>query len=136
MNILPIAVSWRNCTLLRLTSSERASSISRPLIGISALMPFCIVAVDLTQSRADMSAAARVAARFPHANEMIIPLAKRDRMPASGCTREHWPYMADECLTPTDGATVRRPARTITIERLAENTSQLMRVEVATVASR
>jgi hypothetical protein len=68
---------------------------------------------------------------------MIIPLPKGERMPASGCTREHWPYMADECLSGTDGATVRRPARTITIERrIAENTSQLMRVEVTTVASR
>jgi hypothetical protein len=112
-------------------------AISRPLIGISALIALGIVAVDLTQSRADMSAAAQVAARFPHAHEMVIPLAKSDRMPASGCTREHWPYIADECLSATDGATVRRPARTITIERrIAENASQLMRVEAMTVASR
>jgi hypothetical protein len=112
-------------------------AISRPLIGISALIALGIVAVDLTQSRADMSAAAQVAARFPHAHEMIVPLAKSDRMPASGCTREHWPYMADECLSGTDGATVRRPARTITIERrIAENASQLMRVEATMVASR
>jgi hypothetical protein len=112
-------------------------AISRPLIGISALIALGIVAVDLTQSRADMSAAAQVAARFPHAHEMVIPLAKSDRMPASGCSREHWPYIADECLTATGRTTAPRPARTITIERrIAENASQLMLVEATTVASR
>jgi hypothetical protein len=113
-------------------------AISRPLIGISALIALGIVAVDLAQSRADVSAAAQVAARFPHAHEMVIPLAKSDRMPASGCSREHWPYIADECLTATGRTTVPpRPARTITIERrIADNASQLMRVEAMTVASR
>jgi hypothetical protein len=112
-------------------------AISRPLIGISALIALGIVAVDLTQSRADISAAAQVAARFPHAHEMVIPLAKSDRMPASGCSREHWPFIADECLTATGRNTAPRPARQITIERrIAENASQLMRVEAFTVASR
>ena len=112
-------------------------AISRPLIGISALIALGIVAVDLAQSRADVSAAAQVAARFPHAHEMIIPLARSDRMPASGCSREHWPYIADECLATTGRTNAPRPARTITIERrIADNASQLMRVEAMTVASR
>jgi len=102
-----------------------------------AIAALGIVAVDLTQSRADMSAAAQVAARFPHAHEIIIPLAKSDRMPASGCSREHWPYIADECLATTGRTNAPRPARRITIERrIAENASQLVRVEATMVASR
>ena len=114
-------------------------AISRPLIGISALIAVGIVAVDLAQSRQpEASPATQVSLRFPQANEMMTTVSKADRMPvpASECTREHWPYIADECLVATEG-TVRRANRTITIERkTADNASQLVRVTATSVASR
>ena len=115
-------------------------AISRPLIGISALIAVGIVAVDLAQSRQpEASPATQVSLRFPQADEMMIQVTtKADRMPvpAAECTREHWPYIADECLVATEGS-VRRASRTITIERkTADNASQLMRVTATSVASR
>jgi hypothetical protein len=114
-------------------------AISRPLIGISALIAVGIVAVDLAQSRqTEPSPATQVASRFPQPNEMMATIAKADRMPvpAAECTREHWPYIADECLVATEGS-VRRASRTITIERkISDNTSQLVRVTATALASR
>jgi hypothetical protein len=107
-----------------------------------------VAAIDMAQSRTE-NAAATIAARFPSQAEMMVSLdapqsfrslsGKADKViaPVGGCTREHWPYLADECLTATDGAKVKAPTRTITIERrIAGNTSQLVRVPVTQVAAR
>ncbi|MCC7348410.1 MAG: hypothetical protein IT538_13545, partial [Variibacter sp.] len=82
-----------------------------------------------------------VAARFPSQAEMLVVLpeagdaAKADK--DGGCVREHWPYIADECLTRTDGGKAKPPTRTITIERkVASNVSELVRMPVSQVASR
>jgi len=103
-----------------------------------------VAAIDMAQSRTE-TAAATIAARFPSQAEMMVSLdapqsfrsisGKTDKIiaPAGGCTREHWPYIADECLTATDGAKPRRPARTITIERAVANASA---IEPAKLASR
>jgi len=106
-----------------------------------------VAAIDMAQSRTE-TAAATIAARFPSQAELMVSLdvpqslrsfsGKTDKIiaPAGGCTREHWPYLADECLTATDGVKVKAPTRTITIERrIAGNTSQLVRVPVTQVAA-
>lgn len=120
---------------------------NKTLIAAAAVIAVGFVAaIDMAQSRTE-SAAATVAARFPSQAEMMVSLdapslrsmnGKTDKMntPAGGCTREHWPYLADECLTATDGVKVKAPTRTITIERrIAENASQLVRVPVTQVAA-
>jgi len=109
-------------------------TINKPMIAMAALIAAGLVAaIDMAQSRPqDTSPAAKVAARFPQANELMLTkvvqptpaqstasTAKSDKLraPASTCVREHWPYIADECLVATEGAKPRRPARTIVIER-------------------
>jgi hypothetical protein len=54
----------------------------------------------------------------------------------TGCERQTWPYMASDCLTSVDGSQVRRPARTITIERRFDNGSILVQAELAEMVSR
>jgi hypothetical protein len=119
-------------------------AISRPLIGVSALIAIGIVAVDMAQSRTQETAASIVSARFPQAHERMVGaiplpagiekavLGKSDRAPSpsSRCVHEHWPYMADECLVTNGVAPTPKPARTITLERrVADNASQLFRLE-------
>jgi hypothetical protein len=107
-------------------------AISRPLIGVSALIAIGIVAVDMAQSRTQETAATVVSARFPKAHEMMVglgatqlpvgivksSLGKGDRpsAPEGRCVHEHWPHISDECLS-NGSAPAPRPARTITIER-------------------
>jgi hypothetical protein len=100
----------------------------KTLIAMAALIAGGLVAaMDMAQSRPQLSAAATVAQRFPGADEVMaahnvgraVPAAnpeKSSRQPAE-CVHEHWPYIADECLVSSDGAKPRKPTRTITIER-------------------
>jgi hypothetical protein len=114
-------------------------TFNKPMIVTAALIAAGLVAaIDMAQSLPqEASPASKIASRFPQASELM--LAKLVQQPTQGpvsvsatkgdklqvpantapstCTREHWPYIADECLTTTDGAKLRRPARTITIER-------------------
>ena len=108
-------------------------AISRPLIGVSALIAIGIVAVDMAQSRTQETAASVVSVRFPKAHEMMVglgaiqlpagiiksSLGKGDRPSSSEgrCVHEHWPHISDECLVSNGGAPAPRPTRTITIER-------------------
>jgi hypothetical protein len=104
-------------------------TFSKPMVGAVALaVAGLFTALDMAQSRPEANPATTVAARFPNAGEMLVFLTavqpaaispKSDKNPApasSGCTREHWPYIADECLT-REGGKVQRPARSITSER-------------------
>jgi hypothetical protein len=64
---------------------------------------------------------------------------KGDRQAATrpdGCERQTWPYLGNECLVSLDGTAVRRPARTITIERRFEGGSILVQAEIADMVSR
>jgi hypothetical protein len=105
----------------------------KPLIAMAALAAAgLVVAIDMAQSRPQISPAAAVAERFPAANELMLAHnvgkaaqtsaptvnpAKSDRVAPAECVREHWPYLADECLVSSDGAKPRKPTRTISIER-------------------
>jgi len=127
-------------------------TIKLPTIAAAAVIAAGLfAAADLAQSRTDPSAADVVASRFPTKAEMVIALnentviepgvgaAGRILMPAAACVREHWPYIADECLTTQDGRPVRAPTRTITIERqvAATATAKVLRMASATdVAAR
>lgn len=107
-------------------------TINKMLVVSAAVIATGLVAVsDFAQSRSP-NAAAVVAARFPTQAEMllVLPASEDEAVPmdkavpgASGCTREHWPYLADECLTSAGGAKAKRPIRTIAIERVAANAS-------------
>ena len=106
--------------------------INKTLVVTAALIAVGFVAVnDLAQSRTQLSAAATVAARFPSQSEMMLVRGAAGQAgtpdtAADSCVREHWPYIADECLTATDGAKVKRPTRTITIERRIADASPLV----------
>jgi hypothetical protein len=53
------------------------------------------------------------------------------------CATQAWPNISRECLVAENGGQVRKPARTITIEkREGQNTSVLVRVPSAEIASR
>lgn len=107
-------------------------TINKTLIATAAVVAFGLVAViDIAQSRTEPTASQTVAARFPVKAEMMAAVnltepteetRKGDKgmMPAEGCTREHWPYIADECLHATDGERRKPPARTIPIGRRGE----------------
>jgi hypothetical protein len=65
--------------------------------------------------------------------------AKADSLRTSdaSCAGQAWPNISRECLVAENGAQVRKPARTITIEkREGVNSSVLMRVPAAEIASR
>jgi hypothetical protein len=53
------------------------------------------------------------------------------------CATQAWPNISRECLVAESGANIRKPARTITIEkREGQNTSVLVRVPAAEIATR
>jgi hypothetical protein len=54
----------------------------------------------------------------------------------AGCESQTWPYIASSCLTSIDGSPVRRPARTITIERKLGNGSIIVQAELAEMVTR
>ncbi len=93
--------------------------INKTLIASAVLAVAGFVAIgDMAQSRTG-NANAIVEARFPSANEawasVTMPTAapKAQKPASASCSREHWPYVSDECLS----GTTKRPARTIVIER-------------------
>ncbi len=110
-------------------------TISKPLIATAAVIATLVVVADMAQSRTpELTAAAMVAHRFPQPNEMLAQRSGAFAAPTdqgrkrgtstNSCTREHWPYIADECLT-SAGEPARRPVRTISTERrIAENAAQ------------
>ena len=67
---------------------------------------------------------------------------KGDRLAAPkvqdpACSAQTWPNISRDCLVAEDGTPIRKPARTITIEkREGANTSTLVRVPSTGVASR
>jgi hypothetical protein len=53
------------------------------------------------------------------------------------CANQTWPNIARECLVSENGTPIRKPARTITIERRdSANSSTLVRVPAPSVATR
>lgn len=116
-------------------------------VGMAAVIATGLVAAtDLALSRSEPSAAATVSARFPTRSEMLLALdsnppavtrageVDRNLVPAPACVREHWPYIADECLTASNGGSVKPPSRTITIERpVAGDTGHPVRLSQATI---
>lgn len=79
----------------------------------------------------------KYADRVPQAATLVAdaagPSIRSDNAP---CAAQTWPYLASECLPATDAAT-RKAVRTITVEqREGAHTSMLVRLPVATVASR
>lgn len=127
-------------------------AITKSVIALSAAMSAGFVTVYDINRIDQPSPAAQVAQRFPVASEMFAPLTatgniaaafalpKADRAPlaADNCAAgQGWPYIAQTCLTSTDGNPVRKIARVITVERrTGENSSELTRVSVTTVANR
>jgi hypothetical protein len=76
---------------------------------------------------------ATFAERFSVSSQMLVPPTKAidDRAAAARktdnkasldklCADQQWPYIAPECLVAGKGLTVRRPARTVSVERVAE----------------
>ena len=110
--------------------------INKTLVATAAIVAVGLVAViDIAQSRTEPTASQTVAARFPVKAELMAAINltspteetrpnDKGMMPTESCTREHWPYIADECLTANDGAKVKRPTRTITIERQVASTGR------------
>ena len=93
------------------------------MIVAAAFGAVMITAIDLAQSSTpEMSAAEQVAARFPQANEIFLPVNFVRTTPvtikgtASGCSREHWPAISDECLA-SSTTPAKKPVRMITSER-------------------
>lgn len=119
-------------------------TISKSMVGTAAVIAVGLVAaMDLAQSRTpEMSASATVSARFPASAEMMAVRSliepagekrqsapKTKKAPAESCVHEHWPYMADECLSSKAGDKARPPVRTIAIERrIAEAAPQLIKL--------
>ena len=121
--------------------------ITKSMIALSAALSAGFVTVYDAATRTDQQPAAQVSQRFPAENEMFTMLnvkpgsvtTKSDRasLPADGCTRQDWPYIAQSCLVSVDGKPVRKVSRIITVERrIGENSSELTRVPVTTVANR
>jgi hypothetical protein len=138
--------------------------IAKSLVGLSALISAGFVVGTDPASRPD--AAAKFTERFPTFEELMLqptaltqgalqpastqPIVVRPAVPAAadpksdklavshpaGCERQTWPYIASDCLTSIDGSPVRRPARTITIERRFDNGSILVQAELAEMVNR
>lgn len=116
--------------------------IAKSLVGLSALISAGIVVG--TDPAARPHAAAPFAERFPTFEELMLqptalaaPKAARQAVShPTGCERQTWPYIGSDCLTSLDGSPVRRPARTITIERRFDNGSILVQAELAEMVSR
>lgn len=127
--------------------------IAKALIGLSALVSAGVV-VGVQPASRPAAIPAAFADRFPTFEELLpqpaaraggaAPAAARtaargDRLPVSrpaGCDRDSWPYLASECLVSLDGSPVRRPARTITIERRFAQGSVIVQAAIADFARR
>ncbi len=127
-------------------------AITKSMIALSAVMSAGFVTVyDAVTSRAEEPAAIQVSQRFPAADEMFVAIVAKpaglnadgttrgDRLAPSSdnCTRQDWPYIAQTCLVSVDGKPVRKVNRIITVERrINENSSELTRVPLTTLANR
>jgi hypothetical protein len=135
-------------------------AITKGMLALSALVSAGFVtAIDMVASRADdKTAAVQVAERFPLTSEMFTPVSfatlatnqlnsqkavemdrKGDKLPVptTDCSRQDWPYIAQDCLVSSDGNPVRKVTRVITVERrTGENSSELLRLPVTDMAQR
>jgi hypothetical protein len=131
-------------------------TITKSMIALSALLAAGAVAALDMSGAAGPSAAAQVASRFPTENEMFKPVSmtsftqklieqqiqtegrKADRQPVSEtCTRQEWPYLAQQCLVSKDGQSIRKVNRIITVERrVGDSTSELVRLPITDLALR
>lgn len=115
------------------------------LIGITAALAAGVVtAYDMPQVRAGSETAGktyydRVLPSEPAHTGSIKSDVKADavRTRDPSCASEAWPNISRGCLLVEAGTPVRKPARTITIEkREGVNTSVLVRVPPGEIASR
>jgi hypothetical protein len=131
-------------------------TITKSMIALSALIAAGLVAAVDMSGAAGESAAAQVASRFPAESEMFTPVSmtsftqklieqqvqtegrKADRQPVTEtCTRQEWPYLAQQCLVSKDGQAVRKVNRIITVERrVGDSTSELVRLPITDLAQR
>ncbi|MEA2933459.1 MAG: hypothetical protein QOD74_105 [Variibacter sp.] len=100
---------------------------NKMMIAAAAVSAVVVTAVDFAQSRMpEPSAAEQVEARFPRASEIMLPVnfvrttpaIRQEQVPApsaANCSREHWPYMGEECMVST--TPTKKPVRMITSER-------------------
>lgn len=129
------------------------------LIGVvAALSAGVVTAYDLPQARdaaapaekafhdrvlpsepLEAAKATRVALVSPEHTGSVKQAGKGDQLRGGGpgCAAQTWPNISRECLAAENGAEVRRPVRTITMERReGANTSTLVRVPATGVATR
>jgi hypothetical protein len=132
------------------------NTITKSMIALSALLAAgAVAALDMSDATGP-SAAAQVASRFPAENEMFKPVSmtsftqklieqqiqaegrKADRQPVNEtCTRQEWPYLAQQCLVSKDGQSIRKVNRIITVERrVDDSTSELVRLPITDLALR
>ncbi len=110
---------------------------NKSMIAAAAVVAVIVTALDAAQSRGpEPSPAEQVDARFPQAGEILLPvnfvrttpiIRKDDQAttPAAGCSRDHWPYISDECLVST-GTPAKKPVRMITSERRYADASDVL----------
>lgn len=115
-------------------------TVIRSVLGVIGIVAAGMVAADLAQGQPSVAAtaadpaifiqqsfeAARAASRQGRA--MSVAATKGDRLAANGCGGRAWPHVAHHCLVATSGGLPAQPARTITIERRADNHSELVRL--------
>jgi hypothetical protein len=131
------------------------------IMGLSAVLSAAIVtAYEFPQARETAPAAAKYADRIlpsgtATAPQMIAyakPAPQASAREAAGetgkgdrlrlqmedrCAAQTWPNISSDCVVAVNGASGRKPARTITIEeRTGANSSALVRVPVADLAAR
>jgi hypothetical protein len=130
-------------------------TITKSMIALSALLAAGAVAAFDMSGATGPSAAAQVASRFPAEHEMFKPVSmssftqklieqqmqegrKADKEPVSEtCTRQEWPYLAQQCLVSKDGQSIRKVNRIITVERrMGDSTSELVRLPITDLAQR
>lgn len=105
------------------------------IAGMSAVLAAGFV-VGSSGGQSPLPSAKKYSDRVPQAVTLVTDAAHPVRPQTAPCAAQTWPYLASECLSGTDAAR-RRAVRTITVEqREGTNTSVLVRLPVATVASR
>jgi hypothetical protein len=129
------------------------------IIGLSAILSAAIVtAYELPQAREAAPVAKRYTDRVlptegasaQPAIAYAVPLSQSSVRETEGegrkgdslrrkehrCADQAWPNISTDCVAAVNGAPVRKPVRTITIEERTANGSTLVRVPVADVAAR
>lgn len=118
----------------------------KTIVGLSALLSVgFVVGLDLIDRRAEAhTGSVKIEERHPDLSGAASTIAesatgpvdttmatkRADRLTQAGeCATQAWPYLTEDCLAQGEGAAVRTPVRTITIERRpSENMSVLLRV--------